>query len=147
MISVQTADFDVAAEYSALTSGDIDAGAVVMFVGRVREFSLSRQVTGLLVEHYPVMTEKALADILSDAKLRWDLQRCRIVHRIGRLALGDQIVLVGVSSAHREHAFAAAEFLMDYLKTIAPFWKKELTSAGDFWVEAQEKDEQAAKRW
>src|SRR5690606_17898477 len=95
MISVQTADFDVAGEYAALTAGDVDAGAVVLFVGRVRELNLARQVTGLLLEHYPGMTEKALEEILAEARSRWQLIRCRIIHRIGRLTLGDQIVLVG----------------------------------------------------
>ncbi|MGB3609222.1 MAG: molybdopterin synthase catalytic subunit MoaE [Cellvibrio sp.] len=147
MISVQTADFDVAGEYAALTAGDVDAGAVVLFVGRVRELNLARQVTGLLLEHYPGMTEKALEEILAEARSRWQLIRCRIIHRIGRLTLGDQIVLVGVTSPHREQAFAAAEFLMDYLKTRAPFWKKEMTSDGEFWVDAQEKDEVSAQRW
>src|SRR5690606_22045324 len=147
MISVQTADFDVAGEYAALTAGDVDAGAVVLFVGRVRELNLARQVTGLLLEHYPGMTEKALEEILAEGRSRWQLIRCRIIHRIGRLTLGDQIVLVGVTSPHREQAFAAAEFLMDYLQTRAPFWKKEMTSDGEFWVDAQEKDEVSAQRW
>ncbi len=147
MISVQTADFDVGAEYAALTANDVEAGAVVVFVGKVRELNLSRQVTGLLLEHYPGMTEKALEEILAEAKSRWQLTRCRIIHRIGALGLGDQIVLVGVASPHREQAFAAAEFLMDYLKTRAPFWKKERTQEGDYWVDAQEKDEVSAQRW
>lgn len=147
MISVQSADFDVAAEYASLIDNDVDAGAVVLFVGRVRELNLSRHVTGLLLEHYPGMTEKALEDILEEARSRWQLLRCRIIHRIGPLTLGDQIVLVGVTSPHREQAFAAAEFLMDYLKTRAPFWKKEMTEAGDHWVDAQEKDIASAQRW
>lgn len=147
MISVQSADFDVAAEYASLINNDVDAGAVVLFVGRVRELNLSRHVTGLLLEHYPGMTEKALEDILEEARSRWQLLRCRIIHRIGTLTLGDQIVLVGVTSPHREQAFAAAEFLMDYLKTRAPFWKKEMTEAGDHWVDAQEKDMVSAQRW
>ena len=147
MISVQSADFDVAAEYASLINNDVDAGAVVLFVGRVRELNLSRHVTGLLLEHYPGMTEKALENILEEARSRWQLLRCRIIHRIGTLTLGDQIVLVGVTSPHREQAFAAAEFLMDYLKTRAPFWKKEMTEAGDHWVDAQEKDIASAQRW
>lgn len=147
MISVQSADFDVAAEYASLVDNDVDAGAVVLFVGRVRELNLSRQVTGLLLEHYPGMTEKALEDILEEARSRWQLLRCRIIHRVGLLTLGDQIVLVGVTSPHREQAFAAAEFLMDYLKTRAPFWKKEMTETGDHWVDAQEKDIASAQRW
>lgn len=147
MISVQVADFNVAEEYAALTAGDVDAGAVVLFVGRVRELNLSRKVIGLALEHYPGMTEKALEAILIEAKSRWQLTRCRIIHRIGELGLGDQIVLVGVTSPHREQAFAAAEFLMDYLKTRAPFWKKEITDEGAVWVDAQEKDEAAVLRW
>lgn len=147
MISVQTENFDVGAEYSALTADDVAAGAVVLFVGRVRELNLAREVHALEVEHYPGMTEKALQEIVEEAKLRWRIQRWRIIHRVGHLGLGDQIVLVGVSSAHREDAFSATEFLMDYLKTRAPFWKKELTAEGAVWVDAQEKDERALKRW
>lgn len=147
MISVQSNDFDVAAEYAALTEEDVAAGAVVMFVGRVREMGLSSNVTGLTLEHYPGMTEKALNEIIDEAKARWKIIRCRIIHRIGTLTLGDQIVLVGVTSPHREQAFLAAEFLMDYLKTQAPFWKKESTRDGDHWVTAKDKDVQAAERW
>lgn len=147
MISVQADDFDLSREYAALIDADVSAGAVVVFVGRVRELNFSRQVTGLLLEHYPGMTEKALQEIVTEAQARWKIARCRIIHRIGHLTLGDQIVLVGVTSLHREEAFAAAEFLMDYLKTRAPFWKKELTSTGDVWVESQQKDEVAATRW
>jgi len=147
VISVQSDDFDVAAEYAALTDGDVAAGAVVLFVGRVREMGLSSQVTGLTLEHYPGMTEKALNEIVNEAKARWEIIRCRIIHRIGTLTLGDQIVLVGVTSPHREQAFLAAEFLMDYLKTQAPFWKKESTREGHHWVIAKETDAQAAKRW
>lgn len=147
VISVQSDDFDVAAEYAALTEGDVAAGAVVLFVGRVREMGLSSNVTGLTLEHYPGMTEKALNEIVDEAKARWEIIRCRIIHRIGTLTLGDQIVLVGVTSPHREQAFLAAEFLMDYLKTQAPFWKKESTREGDHWVTAKETDAQAAERW
>lgn len=147
VISVQSDDFNVAAEYAALTDGDVAAGAVVLFVGRVREMGLSSNVTGLTLEHYPGMTEKALNEIVDEAKARWEIIRCRIIHRIGTLTLGDQIVLVGVTSPHREQAFLAAEFLMDYLKTQAPFWKKESTREGDHWVTAKETDAQAAERW
>lgn len=147
MISVQSNDFDVAAEYAALTEDDVAAGAVVLFVGRVREMGLSSHVTGLTLEHYPGMTEKALNEIIDEAKARWEIIRCRIIHRIGTLTLGDQIVLVGVTSSHREQAFLAAEFLMDYLKTQAPFWKKESARDGDHWVTAKDKDTQAAQRW
>jgi len=147
MISIQSEDFDVGAEYNALTEGDTSAGAVVTFVGRVRDLNLGRGVRGLHLEHYPGMTEKSLQLILDEAASRWDMLRCKIIHRVGDLHLGDNIVFVGVTSAHREHAFAAAEFLMDYLKTRAPFWKKELTEQGSVWVESQEKDAEAAKRW
>jgi molybdopterin synthase catalytic subunit len=147
MISVQTGDFDVGAEYAALTEGDTSAGAAVLFVGRVRDLNLDKAVTALTLEHYPGMTEKALEEIAAQARERWQIGRFRIIHRVGRLALGDQIVLVGVTSGHREQAFAAAEFLMDYLKTRAPFWKKEETPEGTHWVEAQDKDHNAAERW
>jgi molybdopterin synthase catalytic subunit len=147
MISVQTQDFDMGAEYAALTANDTSAGAVVLFVGRVRDLNLEKEVTGLTLEHYPGMTEKALEEIARQARKRWQIGRLRIIHRVGRLELGDQIVLVGVTSSHREQAFAAAEFLMDYLKTRAPFWKKEESRRGTHWVEAQDKDQEAAKRW
>lgn len=147
VISIQTEDFDVGAEYRALVEGDTSAGAVVTFVGRVRDLNLGRGVLGLHLEHYPGMTEKSLQLIFDEATTRWDILRCKIIHRVGDLHLGDNIVFVGVTSAHREHAFAAAEFLMDYLKTRAPFWKKELTEQGSVWVESQEKDAEAAKRW
>ncbi|QEY15414.1 molybdopterin synthase catalytic subunit MoaE [Cellvibrio sp. KY-GH-1] len=147
-ICVQQNDFDVGQEYSALIAGNAAAGAVVFFVGRVRDFNDGRLVAGLSLEHYPGMTEKILEQILAEAKLRWDLVSARIIHRVGELRLGDQIVFVGVTSAHREHAFQAAEFLMDFLKTRAPFWKKEITQEGkNVWVEAKNKDGEAAERW
>ena len=147
MISIQREDFDVGAEYKALTDQDTAAGAVVTFVGRVRDMNLSRHVVGLHLEHYPGMTEKSLQSIVDEAKTRWNILRYKIIHRIGDLQLGDNIVFVGITSVHREDAFNAAEFLMDYLKTRAPFWKKELTTQGNIWIESQEKDAQAAKRW
>lgn len=147
MISIQYEDFDVGTEYKALTQGDLSTGAVVTFVGRVRDLNLSRDILGLHLEHYPGMTEKSLHEIIDEAKTRWQILRCNIIHRIGDLQLGDNIVFVGVTSVHREDAFHAAEFLMDYLKTRAPFWKKELTRHGSVWVDSQEKDAQAAKRW
>lgn len=147
MISIQAQDFDVGTEYRALVANETRSGAVVTFVGRVRDLNLGRDVLGLHLEHYPGMTEKALQDILDQARARWKIENCKIIHRIGDLQLGDNIVFVGVSSAHREDAFQAAEFLMDYLKTSAPFWKKELTGQGSVWVEAQEKDQRAVKRW
>ncbi len=147
MISIQEEDFDVGAEYRLLTVNDTAAGAVVTFVGRVRDMNLSRDVLGLQSEHYPGMTEKSLQTIVDEALSRWKILRCRVIHRVGALHLGDNIVFVGVTSAHREDAFHAAEFLMDYLKTRAPFWKKEITTQGNVWVESQIKDTQAAKRW
>ena len=147
MISIQDDDFDVGLEYRTLVSDDTSAGAVVTFVGRVRDLNLSRSVLGLHLEHYPGMTEKSLQAIADEACARWKILRYKIIHRVGDLHLGDNIVFVGVSSAHREDAFSAAEFIMDYLKNRAPFWKKELTRQGDVWVEAQVKDELAAQRW
>lgn len=147
MLSVQIEDFDPGAEYNRLIQDDTDAGAVVLFVGRVRAQNQSRQVQGMELEHYPGMTEASLQKIVDEACGRWEILRWCIIHRVGRLNLGDQIVLVGVSSAHREDAFAAANFMMDYLKTRAPFWKKEATAQGDVWVEALDKDQQAAERW
>lgn len=146
-IAVQREDFNVSDEYAQLVEGDNNAGATVFFVGRVREMNQSRAVTGLSLEHYPGMTEKVLEDILAKAKQRWELNSARIVHRIGQLHLSDQIVFVGVTSKHREHAFLAAEFLMDFLKTQAPFWKKEMTRQGEVWVEENGKDSVAYKRW
>lgn len=147
MIVIQQNDFDVGEEYKALIADDTSAGAVVTFIGRVRDLNLARNVLGLHLEHYPGMTEKSLQSIVDEAKSRWSILRYSIIHRIGDLHLGDNIVFVGVTSAHREDAFNAANFLMDYLKTRAPFWKKELTDHGSLWIESQEKDTQAAKRW
>lgn len=147
-INVQTNDFDVGQEYSALIAGDVAAGAVVFFVGRVRDLNNAISVTGLSLEHYPGMTEKILEQLLEEARQRWSLVSARIVHRVGDLQLGDQIVFVGVTSAHREHAFEAAEFLMDFLKTKAPFWKKEAGGDGvTRWIEANAKDQQRKMRW
>ena len=147
MISIQHEDFDVGAEYKALVENDTSAGAVVTFVGRVRDLNLARNVLGLHIEHYPGMTEKSLQSIVDEAQARWKILRYKIIHRIGDLHLGDNIVFVGVTSAHREDAFSAADFLMDYLKTRAPFWKKELTDQGSVWIESQEKDATAVQRW
>jgi len=143
-MSVQAEDFDVGAEMSALTQGDTDAGAVASFVGLVRR---DAAVTAMSLEHYPGMTEAALADIIDEARARWPLRTVRVIHRIGRLLPGDRIVFVGVAAGHRHDAFAACEFIMDYLKTRAPFWKKEETPDGSRWVEAREADELAATRW
>ena len=146
-ILVQRADFSLGDEYQRLAARH-DTGAIVTFVGKVRDFNQGEQVKGLALEHYPGMTEKALADIVAQARSRWPLQECTLIHRIGELLLGDQIVLVAVSSAHRDAAFEACHFIMDFLKTRAPFWKKELTAEGIArWVEAKQSDDDAAARW
>ncbi|KOO02708.1 molybdopterin synthase catalytic subunit MoaE [Vibrio nereis] len=145
-VSVQFEDFSVGAEYDSLAQGTA-SGAVVTFVGKVRDMNLGDNVTGLSLEHYPGMTEKALAEICDEAEKRWPLQSVRVIHRVGDLDIGDQIVFVGVSSAHRGAAFEACEFVMDYLKTKAPFWKKERTTEDTRWVESRDSDAQAAQRW
>lgn len=145
-VSVQNDDFSVAQEYAALAEGT-QAGAVVTFVGKVRDMNLGDNVTGLHLEHYPGMTEKALLDICDEAQSRWPLLQLRVIHRVGDLDIGDQIVFVGVSSAHRGAAFEACEFVMDYLKTKAPFWKKERTTDSTRWVESRDSDNKAAQRW
>ena len=146
-ILVQRADFSLGEEYERLAARH-DSGAIVTFVGKVRDFNQGDAVKGLSLEHYPGMTEKALVDIVNQARARWPLQECTLIHRIGDLLLGDQIVLVAVSSAHREAAFEACHFIMDFLKTRAPFWKKELTAEGiQRWVEAKQSDDAAAARW
>jgi molybdopterin synthase catalytic subunit len=142
-ISIQEADFDVGAEITTLTADSTDVGAVASFVGLVR----GGEIQAMTLEHYPAMTEKALADIVDEAKRRWELLSVRVIHRVGRLLPGDRIVLVVVSSTHRQAAFAACEFIMDYLKTRAPFWKREETSAGSRWVDARESDDEALRRW
>jgi molybdopterin synthase catalytic subunit len=147
-IDVQTQDFDVGREYAELIAGDTAAGAVVFFVGRVRDMNHARDVKSMSLEHYPGMTENILRNILDEAKTRWELIAARIFHRVGELSVGDQIVFVGVTSAHREHAFQAAEFLMDFLKTRAPFWKKEMGVDGaERWIEANANDQQRALGW
>ncbi|OZS43539.1 molybdopterin synthase catalytic subunit MoaE [Photobacterium sanguinicancri] len=146
MISVQEADFSVAEEYERLAQGT-SAGAVVTFIGKVRDFNQGDDVTGLSLEHYPGMTEKSLEKIVEQANARWPLIATRVIHRVGDLELGDQIVFVGVSSAHRGAAFQACEFIMDYLKTQAPFWKKERTAEATRWVDARDTDTSAADRW
>ncbi|NQZ91648.1 MAG: molybdopterin synthase catalytic subunit MoaE [Moritella sp.] len=145
-IQIQTEDFDLATEYAALGKSH-STGAVVTFIGKVRDFNQGDNVSGLTLEHYPGMTEKSLAKILIEAETRWSIQGVKVIHRIGELALGDQIVFVGVASMHRGDAFQACEFIMDYLKTQAPFWKKEATEAGSHWVDARETDTTAADRW
>jgi molybdopterin synthase catalytic subunit len=144
---VQREDFDVGRELEALTEGRDDVGAVASFVGLVRSSNDGARVHAMTLEHYPGMTEKALEDICAQAQARWDLVDTLVIHRVGALEPGDRIVLVGVSSAHRGEAFAACEFIMDYLKTRAPFWKREQTSEGARWVEARDSDEAAARGW
>ena len=146
-IKIQESDFDLSAEITALRKGDPRVGAVVSFLGTVRDMNDGGQVQAMTLEHYPGMTEKALQEILDQAKARWDIYQTLVIHRVGPLLPEDQIVLVAVTSAHRGEAFSACEFIMDYLKTRAPFWKKEETAAGTRWVEARASDEQAADRW
>ena len=145
-ISVQQEDFDPGVEYQQLANSQ-SVGAITTFTGTVRNLNLGDQVGGLFLEHYPGMTEKALQAIVDEAQQRWTLQAVRLIHRIGQLHPGDQIVFVGVTSAHRKEAFAACEFIMDYVKTRAPFWKKETTPDGDRWVDARDSDQEAAERW
>ena len=146
-VRVQTADFDVTRELAQLRGSDARVGAVAAFIGTVRDVNADATVTTMTLEHYPRMTEKALADIVDQAKSRWDIFDALVIHRVGELAPADQIVLVGVTSAHRGDAFAACEFIMDYLKTRAPFWKKESTPEGARWVDARASDDEAAARW
>ncbi len=146
-VSVQTEDFDIAAETATLTRGNPKIGAVASFVGLVRDINDGAGVAEMTLEHYPGMTEKALEAIVEDARRRWDIMAVRVIHRYGRLAPGDNIVLVIVAGAHRGEAFAACEYIMDYLKTRAPFWKKENTPEGERWVDARESDDHAAERW
>jgi molybdopterin synthase catalytic subunit len=146
-VSVREADFDLSAEVAALREGDAGVGAVVAFVGTVREHSGGHSVSRMELEHYPGMTEAAIEQMIDAAHQRFDIRGVRVVHRIGVLQPADQIVLVAVSSAHRGQAFQACEFLMDYLKTQAPFWKKESTAEGSRWVDARSSDDAALQRW
>ena len=147
MISIQQADFDVAAEYAALRDTDPGAGAIATFSGLVRDSGDLSGVTGLFLEHYPGMTEQVIQGLIDEASSRWDIRRVRVIHRVGALALSDQIVFVGVSSAHRGDAFAACQFIMDALKTSAPFWKKEQTEDGEHWVEQKASDVERTDAW
>ncbi|MFZ4380155.1 MAG: molybdopterin synthase catalytic subunit MoaE [Polynucleobacter sp.] len=146
-IRIQEGDFDLTTEVKALRNGDPQVGAVVTFVGTVRDMNEGSQVKGMTLEHYPGMTEKALEEIIIQAKARWDIRKTIVIHRVGLLLPEDQIVLVVVTSAHRGEAFAACEFIMDYLKTAAPFWKKEETPEGSRWVDARVTDDAAMARW
>jgi molybdopterin synthase catalytic subunit len=146
-ILVQESDFDPGAEIEALHAGQARVGAVASFVGLVRDLNEGEGVSSLTLEHYPAMTQKSLREIVGQAQGRWSLLDVTVIHRVGRLQPLDRIVFVGVASMHRGDAFAACEFIMDYLKTRAPFWKKEVTPAGDKWVEARAADDRAADRW
>ncbi|MFZ5556927.1 MAG: molybdopterin synthase catalytic subunit MoaE [Pseudomonadota bacterium] len=146
-VRVQEQDFDVGREVAQLRAGNPKIGAVASFIGLVRDVSEGDPVREMFLEHYPGMTEKALEDIVAEARGRWNVIDAVVVHRVGSLRPTDQIVLVVVASAHRGDAFAACEFIMDFLKTRAPFWKKEATPAGERWVDARESDDVAAARW
>ena len=146
-IAVQQAGFDAAALQQKITANRSDIGAIVSFTGLVRDFNEKPDVLSLTLEHYPGMTEKALFNIAESACQRWSIQALTIVHRVGCLVPADPIVLVMVASAHRQDAFDACAFVMDYLKTEAPFWKKENTQHGDYWVSARASDQQARTRW
>ena len=146
-VRVQTEDFDVSRELAQLRGDNRAVGAVAAFIGTVRDVNDDARVASMTLEHYPGMTEKALGAIVEAAKSRWDIIDALVIHRVGALAPSDQIVLVGVTSAHRGEAFAACEFIIDYLKTQAPLWKKEQTSEGARWVEARAADDDAAARW
>ncbi len=146
-IQVQNEDFDFAAEYQKLRDSSNSDGAIVTFVGLVRDTNLEQDVTGLFLEHYPAMTKKSLQQIVEQARQRWPVGSVTIIHRVGQLNVSEQIVFVGVTSEHRQAAYHANEFIMDYLKTQAPFWKKESTTQGDKWIEAKQNDHQQAKKW
>jgi molybdopterin synthase catalytic subunit len=146
-VSIQTADFDLSTEVAALRASDLGVGAVASFIGTVRDRNDGSTVSAMELEHYPGMTERAIEAMIDTAFERFDIRGARVVHRVGPLQLGDQIVLVAVSSAHRGQAFQACEFLMDYLKTQAPFWKKESTPEGERWVDARVADDAALARW
>ncbi|MBP7566914.1 MAG: molybdenum cofactor biosynthesis protein MoaE [Burkholderiaceae bacterium] len=146
-VAIQEADFDLSAEVAALRAADGGVGAVCSFVGTVRDRAGSDDVSAMELEHYPGMTEKAIGAMIAAAFERFDIRGARVIHRVGRLLAGEQIVLVAVTSAHRGQSFQACEFLMDYLKTQAPFWKKEETPMGARWVDARVADDEALARW
>ncbi|MEH6453651.1 MAG: molybdopterin synthase catalytic subunit MoaE [Psychromonas sp.] len=147
MIRVQAEDFNQQVEYDRLCV-NASVGAIVTFTGLVRDMNQGEEVSSLTLEHYPGMTESCLAEIVEKAKLRWNILEHTVIHRIGELNLQEQIVFVGIASAHRQEAFAACEFIMDYLKTAAPFWKKEVNSSGkSYWVDARESDDHALHKW
>ncbi len=147
VVRVQTADFDVSAELAALRAGDARVGALVTFVGTVRDMNEGALVAEMELEHYPGMTERAIETIVEQARARWPLFAALVIHRVGPLKPMEQIVLVACTAAHRGEAFAACEFIIDYLKTEAPFWKKEQTPDGARWVDARVSDDQALRKW
>lgn len=147
IIKIQTEAFDAGAYINQLTLADSSMGAVASFIGVMRDTNEGDEVTTMTLEHYPGMTEKALHAIIEQARHRWQLGRCILLHRVGPLLPSDQIVLVAVSSSHRKQAFQACEFIIDYLKNEAPFWKKETTSQGERWVEERKQDKDALKQW
>ena len=146
-VTIQTEDFDLSTEVAALRAGDAGVGAVCSFVGTVRDRSEGSGVSAMELEHYPGMTERAIEAMIDEAHRRFDIRGVRVIHRVGLLQPGDQIVLVAVTSAHRGQSYQACEYLMDYLKTQAPFWKKETTPEGARWVDARVADDAAAARW
>ncbi|MGS2720211.1 molybdopterin synthase catalytic subunit MoaE [Paraglaciecola aestuariivivens] len=146
-IKVQNADFDMAMEYQELRLSSDSDGAIVTFVGLVRDTNLEHKVTGLFLEHYPGMTEKSLQTIVDQAREKWPVGSVSILHRVGNLGVSEQIVFVGVTSKHRLAAYQANEFIMDYLKTHAPFWKKEHNTTGSLWLEAKTSDQEKAQNW
>lgn len=146
-VTIASADFDVSAELARLRAGDGGVGALACFVGTVRGQGQAGAIRGMELEHYPGMTEQAIEAMIDEALRRFDIRAARVVHRVGALAPGEQIVLVAVASAHRGAAFQACEFLIDYLKTQAPFWKKEYTAQGAHWVDARSADDAALARW
>jgi molybdopterin synthase catalytic subunit len=147
VIRVQKQDFDPAGEYQALRDSGSGTGAIATFTGLVRDSGDLKGVTGLFLEHYPGMTEQVIGGLIEQASERWDVRQARVIHRVGSLALGEQIVFVGVCSAHRGDAFAACEFIMDALKTSAPFWKKEITGDSEHWVEQKASDLDRSDSW
>ena len=147
MIRVQREDFDVGAELAALAHGQPGIGGIASFIGLVRDVAQGEPVGAMTLEHYPGMTERQLAAIETEARERWPLDAVLIIHRYGRLEPGERIVLVATASAHREAAFASCQFLMDWLKTQAPFWKLEETASGGTWVDARDGDDEAARKW
>lgn len=146
-VRIQFEDFDVAAEMDKVRRANPQTGAVVSFLGQVRDLNQGSEISSMFLEHYPGMTEKSLESLIKSARERWNIHEVTIIHRVGNLSPLDQIVLVVVASMHREDAFRACEFIMDFLKTEAPFWKREVTPSGERWVEAKQSDEIAKQKW